>query len=425
MTLTGSQDSCVDVQHKKRGRPRLREEGHLRNEPDLSPQSSAPSGPSQPGVRPIAGVRHRRGESFRSLRSQTSDGSPSYTASTPSTYLPTVPRQSPYGMQLPPTPSSAHPTYDVATALLNLDFVIIRANRPFQQIMLPGQDLRGRQIADVAAPADNEGFQSIRNRLRTEREAREPAYMPPIMQLGQDPVQDMPEAEAEQYTHGFQDNTYTWTHTRLGPASQQFPVRVRLAKANTYFVVVTLPSFRPIEPAPHQQQPPPLYSGPLALGPPLQPPERFLPPRHAAQSAPPQGYMPFQGVMAPPQPQHLPTPSHLAQGARTYPPPPQPQMMAYQDSANAPYQPFAPGTPRLPVAEPPTETTAFTPRTVPRELIPGTRASALQLPPIVPGPAGPAAGGQDGEEEEEGEEEQGMRSPKKRRRVGIHDVLQR
>ncbi|RMY51750.1 hypothetical protein D0864_14366, partial [Hortaea werneckii] len=434
---SGKQDTCVDVQHKKRGRPRLREEGEGKGDQGGQESVSRPrasSGISQASSRPIAGVRHRRGESFRSLISQTSEGSPSYTASTPSTYLPSVPRPSPYGAQLPSTPRSSQPTYEVATALLNLDFVIVRANRPFQQIMLPGQDLTGRQVADVAAPADDESFQAIRSHLRAEREARDPTYMPPIMQPGQDPVQDIPEAEAEQFTEGFQDHTYTWTHTRLGPASQQFPVRIRLAKAHSYFVVLTLPSFRPVEPPPQPLAP--MYSGPLALGPPLHQPDRFVaapspapaPPRSTAQSTTAPGYMPFQGVMAPPpgQPYHGPPqygpPRPYQTPPSTMPPP---------DQLYPHYPHLAPASSRLPVAEPPIQPAAFTPRSMPREILPSTRASALQLPPIIaPGGSGGSGsvGGsqsQAGAEEGEGEEEQGMQSPKKRRRVGIHDVLQR
>ncbi|RMX82513.1 hypothetical protein D0869_06000, partial [Hortaea werneckii] len=371
------------------------------------------------------GVRHRRGESFRSLISQTSEGSPSYTASTPSTYLPSVPRPSPYGAQFPSTPRSSQPTYEVATALLNLDFVIVRANRPFQQIMLPGQDLTGRQVADVAAPADDESFQSIRSHLRAEREARDPTYMPPIMQPGQDPVQDISEAEAEQFTEGFQDHTYTWTHTRLGPASQQFPVRIRLAKAHSYFVVLTLPSFRPVDPPPQPLAP--MHSGPLALGPPLHQPERFVaapspapPPRSTAP-----GYMPFQGVMAPP-------PGQQYHGPPQYGPPrpyqPSPSTMPPPDQLYPHYPHLAPASSRLPVAEPPIQSAAFTPRSMPREILPSTRASALQLPPIIAPGGGSSGGGgqaQAGAEEGVGEEEQGVQSPKKRRRVGIHDVLQR
>ena len=378
----------------------------------------------------MVATRRNRAESFRSLRSQTSEDSPTYSASTPGAYASAAPLQSPFGTHFPPTPSSIRPSYEVATALLNLDFVIIRANRPFQQIMLPGLDIRGRQIADIAAPADNESFQAIRNRLRTERESREPAYMPPIVQPGQDPVERISEAEVDQYTEGFSDRSYTWTHTQLGSASQQFPVRIRLGKASSYFIVVTLPSFRPVEP-PSMQPSASMYSGPLALGPPLQPPERFVPQRQTAtQSAPPTAYFPFQGTSGSIPLQRPPGVGRFGY-ARTYPPP-QP-MVSYQEQPYPVYQPVAPSTPRLPIAEPPTETTAFTPRSTPREvaLPPGT--ATRQLPPIMGSPAAEPSGApsveaymQQGisEEEEEGEEG-GLRSPRKRRRVGIHDVLHR
>ena len=118
------QESCVDVQHKKRGRPRLREEGEFSSMGTgrSSPGSSVVAGPSHTTPRPIAQTRHRRAESFRSLRSQASDDSSSMIGSTPIRGPPSF--LSPYTTQ---PPGSGPPRYEVATALLNTDFVIIRA----------------------------------------------------------------------------------------------------------------------------------------------------------------------------------------------------------------------------------------------------------------------------------------------------------
>ncbi|KAK5115652.1 hypothetical protein LTR85_009823 [Meristemomyces frigidus] len=391
------------------------------------------AGPSQPPVRPIAGTRQRRAESFRSLRSQTSDDSPSYTTSTPG-YPPTSILQSPFGANHPPTPSSIRPSYETATALLNLDLVILRANRPFEQIMTAGQDVRGRHISDIAVPADNEGFQAIRNRLRAERESREPAYMPPIMHFGHDPVQGIAETEVDRFTDSFSDHTYTWTRTQPGPAAERFPARVRLAKASAYFVVVTLPSFRPVDPPPLQPLAP-THMGSFMPGPPLHAPERFFSSPHSApQSAPPTAYYPFPGATGP-MPTQPPSGTSQLPTSRTYPPP-QPGMpfQQQQQQQYASYQPAAMLTPRLSAAEPPVETMAFTPRPAPREMAPPPGTAELQLPPLMGSHAAGPSGAPSGEaarqqvssdDEEDGDGGGRVRSPKKRRRMGIDDVLQR
>ena len=402
--------------------------------PVQSVQSATPAAAGPSSSRPIAATRHRRTDSLRSLRSQTSEGSSSQGMQTPGYPPPTL--QAPIAFQQPPPRGAGLFPADVPTAYLDLDFVFIRANRPFQHIMYGGQEVKGRQLREIVAPADPESFLSIRNRLRVEREAREPAYMPPIMQSGQDPLQGVLENDVDRLSQGFSDHTYTWTRAQSSPGVEHFPARVRLAKAVSYFVVVTLPSFRPVA-----QALPPMSAPTFAVPPPSSTPEGYAAHRQiTTQSAPPSLYYPVQRVGRP-SPQQQPV-SH------TYPPT-QPAMQYQQRHSYALYQQRPPPTtPRLPVAEPPTETTPFTPRSATREVMqrPG---AAFQLPPLggpSGAPPGPSttratetsaqhASGEQGEEEEEeeGEEEEEedvgegerFRSPKKRRRMGIGDVLHR
>ncbi|KAK4494194.1 hypothetical protein PRZ48_014492 [Zasmidium cellare] len=443
---SGKQDTCFDVQHKKRGRPRLREEGEFKVEqmlPEPGASSAGPLGGPDLSTRPIASTRHRRQESFRSLRSQGSDGSG--IASSPTYPYPPPPTatQATFGFHYPPPPSIT-PGYEVPTAYLDLDFIILKANQSYRQIMAAGQEVAGRQLSDIAAPADGETFQNIRNRLRVERDNRDPAYMPPINQPGQDPLQGAVEADVERYTQGFDDNTYTWSQTQLGPAAQTFPARVRLAKANAYFVAVTLPSFRPVDQPP--SAPPPILTRipqPLVPGLQTQTPESYVSPARqmATQSAPPTGYVTFQGAVVPSQP--APRSAGQTASSRTFPGT-QPSMSYQQPQPPPAYTPFQPatGTARLPVAEPPTDTNPFTPRSTHRELPPpGTPDRAgIQLPPIVASPA-PAAGPpaqtlagpseprpptQQGETSEAEVDDDGRpESSRKRQRMGIDDVLHR
>ncbi|KAK3721005.1 hypothetical protein LTR37_003295 [Vermiconidia calcicola] len=423
---SGKQDTCYDVQHKKRGRPRLREEGEStaqRMMPEQSPRAEVfpTAGPSS--SRSLAGTRHRRTESLRSLRSQASDASSGSTLPTPG-FASHLAMQPPPSTQQQRPPSSGLSPAETPTAYLDLDFVLIRANRPFLEIMCGGQDVRERHLQEIAAPADGETFQTIRNRLRAEREAREPAYMPPILQTGQDPLHGVSEADVDRLSQTFADQTYTWTRRQLGARNETFPVRIRLAKAAIYFVAVTLPSFRPMVP----QRPRSPQVAQFAVPAPLRMPEGSQsqrvstvhsgpPTPHYSFSIPGGGRPPEYAPIMPSYPQPNP--------GMQYPP-----YHTYQPLQQPPFS----TTQRLPVAEPPTDTTPFTPRSAPRtvERPPG---ATVQLPPLArtsaprPGPSrsSPAevSPQQAVSSEEEDDEGQRLRSPRKRRRVGIHDVLQR
>jgi hypothetical protein len=195
-------------------------------------------------------TRARRSDSFRSLPPHGSDVSMGMTTNHPYSYphhTPTMPSTftQPHGTQRPPSPLDASFS-EVPTAIVDIDFVILRANQLFWQILFRGQELVGRNLGDIVTSADGESFLTIRNRLRRERDAHLPSYTSPPAHAGPDPVHGIPDVDVEQCTRGFQDRTYTWTQG--GASGQTFPARVRLARANSYFVVITHPSFRQVEP---------------------------------------------------------------------------------------------------------------------------------------------------------------------------------
>lgn len=410
-------------------------------------------------TRPIAATRQRRAESFRSIQSMTSEESSTYGPPTPG-FLPRPPAPFQTPLTYPPPARQAIPPVEpeVPTALLDLDFVIIRANTSFQQIMADNRNLTRSRLHEIAAPADSESFLAIRSRLRGEREAREPAFLPPIVPSGEDPLGGVSDAEVEKLTQGFSDQTYTWVQLKSGPrGSQTFPARVRLAKGATYFAVVTLPSFRPIEPAKPPLIPAAQLGSPYPFGPPLPPTEEALKEQRrqeSAHSAPPSLLYPYEPIHGPAQ--HLrhrpPAPS------RTYAQPqPQPQPQhhrqhpyPYQQPQSQLFLPVQPilGHPqegRPATTHPSAQTPTYGPATLPAP--PASQPRDVQLPPIAaspslaltsgPGPSGmppihdpttttaPATGAQRSSESDEDSEGRKLRSPRKRRRMGIDEVLQK
>lgn len=421
------------MQHKKRGRPRLREDAEQAAQafgedtaPQLGPERSS---------RPIAQPRHRRNESYRSLQSLTSEESPSWPSTTPSSTTHAI-MQSPKDYQPVLVPATQRPYHEVPTALLDLDFVVVRANAPFEQIISAGQPLRGRSLIEAARSVAGHSLQNIRNSLRGEREAREPAYMPPILQTGQDPYPSI-DASIDDYTQGFSDTMHTWTQTQLGSSAQTFPARLRLGKAGVYFVAVTLPSFQPLEVV-SVPRPAAAYSGPLILGPPL--PGREAGPISHSQSAPPRTYISTTHSAAAPIPPPPPQPH-----SRSYPPmrppaPSQPYTAHPLQSFPPPARPPPPTIPAPPSLH--SNTAPYIPRGDVSSLTAPTGPTRMQLPPLViSGPSSVSArsrantldsiimSSQVSSEDDSGETAAGgnaqrASSPKKRRRVGIEDVLQ-
>ena len=450
-------DTCYDVAHKKRGRPRLRDESQYGVERSI-PSSNAPMTSTMPmttPTRPIAATRQRRAESFRSIHSMTSEESSSYGPPTPS-FLPRppVPFQTPLSFQSPAYPITSPPMEpEVPTALLDLDFVILRANSSFQQIMADNHDLTRSRLHEIAAPADSESFMSIRTRLRGEREARQPSYLPPIVSSGEDPLGGVLDRDVESLTRGFSDQTYTWVQLKPGlRGAQTFPARVRLAKAATYFAVVTLPSFRPVERAPAPpQQGASLYS----FGPPLPSAEEAMRQRRRqslTHSAPPSMFQPTE--MAHPQPRHVHR--RAPSFSRTFPPPPSqlqyPPQAAHQQHPQPQHflssQPIIGSSlePRTLPADPGIRPAPYGPPGMPSappgpgpsrdvHLLPPIAASPARATELPPGPSGipplhetvPASttGTRRISDSDEDSESRRLRSPRKRRRMGIDEVLQK
>jgi hypothetical protein len=429
------------------------------------PSSNAPVTATMPmpmstPTRPIAATRQRRAESFRSIHSMTSEESSSYGPPTPS-FLPRppVPFQTPLSYQSPAYHITSPPMEpEVPTALLDLDFVILRANASFQQIMADDRDLTRTRLHEIAAPADSESFMSIRNRLRGEREARQPSYLPPIVSSGEDPLGGVLDRDVESLTRGFSDYTYQWIQLKSGPrGAQTFPARVRLAKAATYFAVVSLPSFRPIERAPPPPLPPPPQQGAssYAFGPPLPSAEEAMRQRRRpslTHSAPSSMFQPAE--MAHPQPRHVHR--RAPSFSRNFPPlqlqypsqashqHPQPQhLLSSQPIIGSSLEPRIlptdPGIQTAPYGQPPM------PAPPPG---PGLSRDAHLLPPIAvstaqapapPMPHGPSSmpplheptptsttgiRRRTSESDEDGESRR-LQSPRKRRRMGIDEVLQK
>ncbi|KAH7054572.1 hypothetical protein B0J12DRAFT_570030 [Macrophomina phaseolina] len=287
VTSGKEQATCYDVQHKKRGRPRLRDaqdsrpaQGH-----ELSEQSTSASESPAPGLAAGSG----RPEPFRSLRSTRRSFGASAAIRQPTSQLHSL-SPSPFppegSVQYPgPEYPRLAPSLVTPMALLNLDLHIIKTNPAFDS--LTGRsDLPGRELADLVESHHVDTLQRLRGELREERDAREPSYMPPIFgPREREAVQDIEEEDLDRISQGYTDRTFTWRFSSIFGQPQEVRVRVRLAKTSIFFVSLALPPFdrSQVQPTRSEHQPaqlqpfPPAFATPVARQRSSRPPSRAAP----------------------------------------------------------------------------------------------------------------------------------------------------
>jgi hypothetical protein len=246
------------VQHKKRGRPRLRDDREFTRSDDGRPSSqligAAPTSEPHTHQAPYpVSQPYRPFEPQRTLESATHQKELHSAASAPRDAANTVGDYS--GVQAPSYGAGPNVAYQkLPVVYLNLDLVIQKANQAFADLVSFLGDIRGKHLGELLEARDNEGMQKLRNDLRDERDEREPTYMAPITPVGQDPLRAVMDSIADQdidhVTQGY-TNRPMYLSFRL-PSSGQYQslsVQIRLARTSLYFVTLVVCS-PPRHPAP-------------------------------------------------------------------------------------------------------------------------------------------------------------------------------
>lgn len=301
------QATCIDVEHKKRGRPRLRDDGAGRM--DQPSMTVAPE--VGPAVAP-AGRGHRRTDSYpRQLRSRTRGQSQSMLQlQQPLTPItgPLTAAQRPGEVTEGFFPARSDPTQRPAemVAFLNLNLQILKCNEAFRQLFGPGADPRGRLLSDFIDRRHESQVQRLQNELRDERSRREPTYLPSIFpdRQEQQAVQSLDENDVERITQGFDARPESWTYVLPDGRREQLVSRVSLARTSIYFAVIVLR--RIAQPSPVQRSafgrptsielPAPIPTVPSAISPrfTFQPPAPLSP--FGAPSTPASPFSSFQNL---------------------------------------------------------------------------------------------------------------------------------
>ncbi|KAK1723446.1 hypothetical protein CaCOL14_007497 [Colletotrichum acutatum] len=366
-TSNGKEDACVDVQHKKRGRPRLRDDREARYGPSTyqHPQDAAAAAAAarRPPLShysagtPISGYDDpiRGSHSYRVLKSQPSEP-------IAPRYLDRAPMGEANLYSQPPSIASGAPE---PVIFLTTELEIARASPSFADAVgIPS--VRGRSLFDIVMPSEREKLQSHQRQIQEERTRKDPVYLPPIFgRQEQERVFDSLRFEADEISRFQLDRQDFFVFAASDGQPRSYSVRLGLAKRESiYFIVLLInaaPRYPYPSPSPHAREVPYPY-----------PPQQQAYTQHTPVSATFEQPRPRfgEGALAPrPSPGQ---PLHMASGLS---PGISPGMPSYQASPSRPEYASGPSSYQIPRSELPPTTRPPQP--------------SFQLPPIRAGPHQP------------------------------------
>ncbi|KAI1760864.1 hypothetical protein GGR53DRAFT_60427 [Hypoxylon sp. FL1150] len=248
----GKEESCVDVQHKKRGRPRLRDDNQPRFDtgrfPHPDPNMRRPVSLYSP-VSTASSLYDdplRRNQPYRVLKSQpTEHGQHRY-----------IERGSASDANMFPTPLSIPSRAPEPVAFLTTDLEIQKASRTFVE-SVGIQPVAGRRLLDVISAAERDRVIALQRSLQDEQGRKEPNYLPPIFEKQEAArVIDALPLSPESISRFQLDRQDFFTFIAGDGQPRAFPVRIGLAKEDSiYFVVLLLiRSFPHPSPSPHARE---------------------------------------------------------------------------------------------------------------------------------------------------------------------------
>ncbi|KAH8593409.1 hypothetical protein B0O99DRAFT_714630 [Bisporella sp. PMI_857] len=238
----GKEDACVDVQHKKRGRPRLRDEREPRYEgmgpgyptpPDPMRRPPSLYGSNEGSIGgPQVGLQRSQSNPYRILKSQPGLG-------------PIAPRNLEYASMADANvyPSRGPQQPDPICAYLTMEMQIVKVAHGFlETIGVPSAATR--KLHEIVSAADRDTIFRLQRAFEDERRKREPNYLPPIVPRfegdhGPERVIESVMFGADELRQVQLDRNETLTFLSSDGQQRSFRTVFGLAKkGSTYFVVM-------------------------------------------------------------------------------------------------------------------------------------------------------------------------------------------
>ncbi|KAH8656764.1 hypothetical protein BGZ61DRAFT_486536 [Ilyonectria robusta] len=217
--ITNGKDySCVDMQHKKRGRPRRRDDRDTRYDPSQFPHPQDAAARRPLSIYPSGGGAMGSGEPM------------------PPRYLERAPAADANSYAVPSSIAARVPE---PVAFLNMKMEFAKVSPVFADA-IGGANIQGRSLGDIVVPAERERVLAIRSQLLEEQTRKEPNYLPPIL-ARLDHIIQGPGFSAEEVGRFQLERQEYLTFRTFDGQARQYLVRLGLAKEGSiYFVVMML-----------------------------------------------------------------------------------------------------------------------------------------------------------------------------------------
>ncbi|KAM3456105.1 hypothetical protein MY3296_001974 [Beauveria thailandica] len=225
----GKEDTCVDVRHKKRGRPRLRDDRESRMDAVRFAPSQDGAATRTSNIRP-ASLGH---PSQPSLYHRPSSAAPSVPASA---FAP------------PPRIFSADTTVhgdrhrrlacEAPVVYMRTNMDIVKASSSFREA-IGATGVIGRRLMELVAPETSETMIDICNALNAEQKRREPTYLPPIFDKGDEAVRALSFAPEIVNRIDFKHHAYSTFRAHDGQP-RSYPIRLGLLREGSLFFIAAL-----------------------------------------------------------------------------------------------------------------------------------------------------------------------------------------
>ncbi|KAI0478940.1 hypothetical protein GGR56DRAFT_351060 [Xylariaceae sp. FL0804] len=249
----GKEDACIDVVHKKRGRPRLREDreprfdapprfAHAADPPLRRPVSlyAPASGPAATFDNPL------RGRPQRVLKSQPSDP-------IPPRYLE---RASAADANIFPPPLSIPARAQEPVAFLTTELEVAKASSTFCDAV-GRHSVTGQKLSDAIAPSERDRVLALQRALHEEQGRKDPNHLPPIF-IKQETEKVMQTLTfSPEFISRYQlDRQDFFTFVAADGQARPHAIRIGLVKEGSIYIVVLLllPTTQPFThptPSPH------------------------------------------------------------------------------------------------------------------------------------------------------------------------------
>ena len=254
------------MQHKKRGRPRLREEETLRGLAYGPEYPARDLGEGQVNGLVTGHSGRHRSKTYRELRSQPDTSLFNQRPRTSDSHFSQPQYLSGMGYSIAPQPGNFTSQY-TPTALLTTDFVVAHHNRAFIDALSLPFSVRSHTLVELVVPSEKERIRRLQASLRAE--LRDSTFSPTYSNGNHVAIPSIETLNIAQATAGFQSRSEYWTFRLPCEQSRGFPISISLAKNGPPFVILTLvQSAGAFSPSLHNGfQTSPVLSSPTSINP--------------------------------------------------------------------------------------------------------------------------------------------------------------